>query len=65
MDRFIPDCPGSGRLTFHHLLAHTSGIPNVNAFPHYDAKSRFPHRLDEILSWFKDKPLDYRAVRTD
>jgi CubicO group peptidase (beta-lactamase class C family) len=59
LDRFIPGYPSGGRLTLHHLLAHTSGIPNVNALPDYDAKSRFPHGLEEILSWFKDKPLDF------
>ena len=59
LDRFIPGCPNGGCITVHDLLAHTSGIPNVNAFPDYDAKARFPHGLDEILSWFKDKPLEF------
>ncbi len=59
LNRFLPDYPNGGRLTLHHLLAHTSGIPNVNSFPDYDAKSRFPHQLDEILSWFKDRPLEF------
>lgn len=59
LDRHLPGYPNGARLTLHHLLAHTSGIPNVNAFPGYDEKSRFPHGLDEILSWFKDKPLEF------
>jgi len=59
LDRFIPGYPNGSRLTLHHLLAHTSGIPNVNALPDYDARSRFAHGLDEILSWFKDKPLEF------
>ncbi len=59
LDRFLPGFPNGGRLTLHQLLAHTSGIPNVNALPDYDAKAMFPHGLDEILSWFKDRPLDF------
>jgi CubicO group peptidase (beta-lactamase class C family) len=59
LKRFIPDYPNGDRITLHHLLTHTSGIPNVNAFPDYEAKSRFPHGLGEIVSWFKDMPLDF------
>ncbi len=59
LERFMPGYPNGDRLTLHHLLAHTSGIPNVNALPDYDVKSRFPHGLDEILSWFKDRPLEF------
>lgn len=59
LGRHLPGYPNGDRLTLHHLLIHTSGIPNVNSFPDYDAKSRFPHRLDEIISWFKDKPLEF------
>jgi CubicO group peptidase (beta-lactamase class C family) len=59
LTKYIPDYPTGDRITLHHLLVHTSGIPNVNSFPDYVAKSRFPHRLDEIISWFRDKPLDF------
>jgi len=59
LDRYLPGYPNGGRLTLHHLLAHTSGIPNVNSLPDYDDKSRFPQRLTEIISWFKDRPLEF------
>jgi len=59
LGRYIPDFPNGDRITIHHLLTHTSGIPNVNAFPGYEEKSLFPHGLGEIVSWFKDKPLDF------
>jgi CubicO group peptidase (beta-lactamase class C family) len=58
--KFIPDYPSGDKITIHHLLTHTSGIPNVNDFPDYEEKSRFPHTLEEIISWFKDKPLEFK-----
>lgn len=55
--KFIPDYPDGEKITIHHLLTHTSGIPNVNDFPDYDRKSRFPNTLDQIISMFKNKAL--------
>jgi len=57
--KFIPDYPNGDKITVHHLLVHTSGIPNVNNFSDYDAKSRFSHSLVKIISWFKHKPLEF------
>jgi len=59
LTRFWPGYPNGDKITVHHLLAHTSGIPNVNDFPDYDAKSKFPHTLEDIISWFKDMPLGF------
>ncbi len=56
---YIPDYPEGGRITIHDLLVHMSGIPNVNNFPDYDANSRFPHGLEEIIGWFKSRPLEF------
>jgi CubicO group peptidase (beta-lactamase class C family) len=57
LTKWIPDYPQGQKITVHHLLTHTSGIPNVNSFPDYDEKSRSPHTLEEVISWFKLKPL--------
>ena len=57
--KFIPDYPRGELITIHHLLTHTSGIPNVNDFPDYERLSRFPHGLEEIVGWFKGKPLEF------
>lgn len=57
LNRFIPDYPGGDKITVHHLLTHTSGIPNVNNFPDYDAKSRFPQTPASLVEMFKGKPL--------
>jgi CubicO group peptidase (beta-lactamase class C family) len=53
---YIPDYPGGDKITLHHLMTHTSGIPNVNAFPNYDAKSKFPHITSDLVALFKDRP---------
>jgi len=57
--RFIPDFAAGDRITIHHLLAHTSGIPDVNGFSDYDRQSRFPQTLETIVSWFKNRPLAF------
>lgn len=60
LTRFIPDYPNGDRITLHHLLTHTSGILNVNEFPDYDQKSKFPHTPGELVEMFKHKPLEFQ-----
>src|SRR5262245_33380142 len=55
--KYIPDYPEGDKITIHHLLIHTSGIPNVNNFLDYNAKSKFPQTLANIIEMFKNKPL--------
>ena len=55
--KVIPGYPNGDRLTIHHLLVHTSGIPNINDFPEYDRISRFPQTPQSLVEVFKDRPL--------
>jgi CubicO group peptidase (beta-lactamase class C family) len=57
--KFIPDYPNGDKITIHHLLTHTSGIPNVNDLPIYAEKSKSRLSLTEIIQLFKDKPLEF------
>jgi CubicO group peptidase (beta-lactamase class C family) len=57
--RILPDYPNGGKLTLHHLLTHSSGIPNINAFPDFDEIQRRPHRPAELVELFKAKPLEF------
>ena len=57
--KFVPDYPSGEEITIRHLLTHTSGIPNANDLPDYDEKSKSPHNLEEIIGWFKNRPLDF------
>lgn len=46
-------------ITIHHLLTHTSGIPNFTSFPDYLATMAEPSPPAKTLLRFKDKPLDF------
>lgn len=58
LSKYIPDYLDGEKITVHHLLTHTSGIPNVNDFPDYSQKSRFPMTLEQIIDMFKGLPLE-------
>ena len=47
-------------ITIHHLLTHTSGIPNYTGFADFLKTLRDPITLDELIAKFKDKPLDFK-----
>lgn len=58
--KFLPEYPAAGRkVTIHHLLNHTSGIPTFAGM----AKAREKRRLDltheQVLAFFKDEPLEF------
>jgi CubicO group peptidase (beta-lactamase class C family) len=57
--KYIPDYPKGDKILIEHLMGHKSGIPNVNSFPDYDQKALSHHDLPEIISWYKDKPLEF------
>lgn len=59
LSAILPDYPNAEMLTIHHLLTHTSGIPNVNDFPEYEELQRKPHSPTDLVSYFKDKPLEF------
>jgi len=65
LSQYIPDFPRGDEVTIHHLLTHTSGIPNytdklakegvVKAF----VKARSPILKEELIKYFKDDPYDF------
>ena len=59
LTKFIPDYPNAEKITIHHLLMHTSGIPNINNFPDYNEKSKFPQTTETLVDIFKEKPLEF------
>ena len=56
----LPGYPGGEKLTVHHLLTHTSGIPNVNDFDEYEEIQRRPHTPDQLVALFRDRPLEFQ-----
>lgn len=57
LTKYIPDYPKGDKITLHHLLTHTSGIPDVNGFPDYNDKSKFPQTPASLIELFKQTPL--------
>jgi CubicO group peptidase (beta-lactamase class C family) len=58
--RYMPDAPAAwDKVTVFNALTHTGGIPNFTSFPDYPQKSLSTMTAEEIVAWFKDKPLDF------
>jgi CubicO group peptidase (beta-lactamase class C family) len=56
----LADCPATwDEVTIHHLLSHTSGIPNRTDFPETWATIGLPKTVPELIASFKDRPLDF------
>jgi len=60
--RYIPECPAAWQeVTIHHLLTHTSGIPNFTNFPDYETTKAHlpPHcrqsRASKINRWISTR----------
>ena len=59
--RYLPECPDSWQeITIHHLLTHTSGIPNLTDFPDFKTFKAIPTTPEQTIVRFKDKPLDFQ-----
>ena len=58
---YLPDYPkGNGNIiTIHHLLTHTSGLPNYTSFPNYREMMLKHHNPMDIVKSFADLPLDF------
>ena len=64
---YLPDYPkvNGDKITTHHLLTHTSGIPNYTAFSgFFKDESRNPYTPDEFVKKFADKDLDFAPGET-
>ncbi|GET36732.1 serine hydrolase [Microseira wollei] len=59
LSAYLPDYPQSEQITVHHLLTHTAGIPNYTSFPDYVQQQRKAMTLDEVITWFSNKPLEF------
>ena len=59
--RYLETCPQSWQgITLHHLLTHTSGIPNFSNLPGWDEKlAMLSYTRPELVALFRDLPLDF------
>lgn len=59
---YLPDYPKvtGDRITIHHLLTHTSGIPSYTGFPRFaDTISRNPYATADFVKKFAALPLEF------
>jgi CubicO group peptidase (beta-lactamase class C family) len=59
VSRYVPGFPNGDRITLDNLLAHTSGIHDVNDVPDYDTFARSPHTIEEVVVKYASLPLDF------
>jgi len=57
--KFFPDYPQGDRITLHHLLTHTSGIPDITGFPDYVKTMMLPSPALQTIERFKKLPLEF------
>jgi CubicO group peptidase (beta-lactamase class C family) len=56
----LPDAPAAwSKITLHHLLTHTSGIPNVTNDPEFILWKLQPTTVLQMVGRFRDLPLDF------
>jgi CubicO group peptidase (beta-lactamase class C family) len=59
---YLPDYPKAtgDKITIHHLMTHSSGIPNYTSFPDFfKDKSRNPYTPEGLTKLFCDLPLEF------
>lgn len=59
--KYLPTYPSpqGERVNIHHLLTHTSGIPNYTSLPDFEAVARHPYTPDAFLSVFSQLELEF------
>ena len=59
--KYMPDAPAAwDNITIFNLLTHTSGIPSFTGFPDYAKLEPFSASPEELVTRFRDKPLDFQ-----
>jgi CubicO group peptidase (beta-lactamase class C family) len=57
---YLADCPPAWQpITLHHLLSHTSGIPELTRLPGFEASKGQPSTPAETMARFSGLPLDF------
>jgi CubicO group peptidase (beta-lactamase class C family) len=57
INKYLPDYPNGDKITIHHLLTHTSGIPSFTSFRDFKKESVLPATPLQTIDRFKNKEL--------
>jgi CubicO group peptidase (beta-lactamase class C family) len=59
---YLPDYPKKNGdvITIHHLLTHTSGIPNMTSFPSFRDVMRNAYSPEQLVNMSADSVLEFR-----
>jgi CubicO group peptidase (beta-lactamase class C family) len=58
LSKYYPGYPNGDKITIHHLLTHTAGIPDYLQQKEFQAIDQTkPVTLETMIAFFKDKPL--------
>jgi CubicO group peptidase (beta-lactamase class C family) len=58
--RYYPEAPDAWKpITAHHLLTHTSGIPDLLGFPDFQSKKVLPAPPETSILLFRNRPLQF------
>jgi CubicO group peptidase (beta-lactamase class C family) len=63
ISNYLPDYPkkNGDAITIHHLLTHTSGIPDFTSFPDFfKDRSRNTYSPEELVNYFADSTLQFK-----
>ena len=61
ISKVLPNCPDAWiPVTIHHLLNHTSGIPEHTNIMEWKTTGRSPQTVQGIIDMFQGKPLDFQ-----
>lgn len=64
ISKYLPDYPQGDKITIHHLLTHTAGVPSITAFANLSEIQRHPSTPEKVMAYFKSLPLEF-APATD
>ena len=58
---YLPNYPkeNGNKITIHHLLTHTSGLPNYTSFSNYREMMSEHHSPMDLVNLFSDLPLEF------
>ncbi|WP_373231032.1 serine hydrolase domain-containing protein [Cohnella sp.] len=59
--KYIPNFPNGDAITLHHLITHSSGLPNFNRLPDFSDIKGIYSSLISTIDRFKYLPLEFSA----